>query len=142
MHVTLRARGAVSGVPLFELTVDGDGHWHYQGRAVAGAQGRLSEADRAQLKARLEQVDWDAEVLNGPVGRDAHTLFELEVTRKDGATRLYQFDDGLHHRSWQFRDLIHFLRHNVAAAGWPAGAGIPAAGRFAEAEAGTSGTEW
>lgn len=47
MHFTLRARGAVSGVSLFELSVDGDGNWHYQSRAIASAHGRLSEADRA-----------------------------------------------------------------------------------------------
>ncbi len=127
MHFTLRARGAVSGVSLFELSVDGDGNWHYQSRAIASAHGRLSEADRAQLKARYEQVDWDAEVLNGPIGRDAHTLFELEVTGAGGETRLYQFDDEFHHRSWQFRDLVHFLRHNVATGGEPVGTGEAAA---------------
>ena len=79
MHFTLRARGAVSGVPLFELSVDGDGNWHYRSRAVRCARPAL-EPDRAQLKARYEQVDWDVEVLHAPIGRDAHTLFELEVT--------------------------------------------------------------
>lgn len=135
MHLTLRARGAVTGVPLFELSVDGDGNWHYRSRAVAGAHGRLPEPDRAQLKARYAQVDWDDEVLNGPTGRDAHTLFELEVTDPNGGTRLYQFDDGLHHRSWQFRDLIHFLRDNVATGGNPVGAGFPIPGRAADPEA-------
>lgn len=121
MQITLRAKSAYTGDFLFAIAVSGDGRWRYESRVIEGAHGRLSDADRAQLKALYDKVDWGKEVLNGPLSRDAHVHFELEVTHDGGDQRLYQFDDDMHNRSWQFRDLVHFLRHNVATAGAPVG---------------------
>lgn len=120
--MSLRAKSAYSGAFLFAISVGGDGAWQYESRVIEGAHGRLSEADRAQLKALYDKVDWDSEVLNGPLSRDSRVHFELEITHDGGDHRLYQFDDELQNRSWQFRDLVHFLRHNVATAGDHVGA--------------------
>lgn len=121
MHLTLTAIGAVSKVELFRVDVDGEGSWHYTSRGIAGTKGHLSQADRAQLRSLFERVDWGLEVLNGPTAADDRVRFELSVTHDDGEQRLYQFSENMGHRSWQFRDLVHFLRHNVATAGDPVG---------------------
>lgn len=119
MHLTLTAIGAESRVALFRIEVDGDGRWHYESRGVAGANGQLSPADRAQLKSLYDRIDWELEVLNGPKAADDRVHFALDVTHDEGKHQHYQFSENLAHRSWQFRDLVHFLRHNVATAGDP-----------------------
>jgi hypothetical protein len=114
LHLTLSAVGVQSRVPLFTLDVDEQGHWTYESRAVERAAGILTQGDRAQLKNLCEEIDWDLETLNSPVSADDGTLFKLEVVSENGDRRLYQSSEALNHRSWQFRDLVHFLRHNVA----------------------------
>jgi len=122
VQITLRAKSAYSGAFLFSVTVGGDGTWRYESRVIEEAHGRLPEADRAQVKALYDKVDWGSEVLNGPLSRGARIHFELEVTHDGGDHRLYQFDDEMGNRSWQFRDLVHFLRHNIATGGDAVGA--------------------
>lgn len=121
MRIALTAKGIESKVELFRVQVDADGRWTYESRAVEQASGRLSEADLAQFNAFYDKVNWELEVLNGPVTADDRILFEMDVVHDGGDRRLYQFTEDLAHRSWQFRDLVHFLRHNVATAGDPVG---------------------
>ncbi|MFZ5816819.1 MAG: hypothetical protein ACOY93_16255 [Bacillota bacterium] len=121
MQITLTAKGLDSKVELARVQVDSDGRWRYSSRAVEQAEGRLSAADLAQFQAFYDKVNWELEVLNGPVTADDRILFEMEVIHDEGDRRLYQFTEDLAHRSWQFRDLVHFLRHNVAGAGDPVG---------------------
>lgn len=120
MHLTLSAKGLESGVDLFRVSVREDGHWSYESRAVERAEGRLDPEDVEQLVGLYTSVDWDKHVLNAPVSADDRTLFELNVD--DGnMTRTYRFSEAINHASYQFKDLVHFLRHNVALAGDPAG---------------------
>lgn len=121
MHLTLSATGVDSGVNLFKVSVGEDGRWTYESRAVEFAEGRLTEADQAQLKHFYERVNWDLETLNAPVSYGDRTLFRLEVDDKKRGHVLYQFSEAMAHRSWEFRDLFHFLRHNVALHGDPVG---------------------
>lgn len=121
MQITLTAKGIESKVQLYEISVDGTGRWDYESRAVEHAQGTLSRADQAQFQSFFERVSWELEVLNGPITATDRTLFEMEVTFDNGDRRLYQFTESLAHRSWGFRDLFHFLRHNVATGGDPVG---------------------
>lgn len=121
MQITLTARGIDSKVELFRVQVNSDGRWSYESRAVEHAEGRLSEADRAQFKSFYDKVNWELEVLNGPLTADDRILFEMDVVHDEEDRRLYQFSEDLAHRSWQFRDLVHFLRHNVATGGDPVG---------------------
>lgn len=121
MRVALSATGVDTDIALFRVEVNEDGGWTYQSRAIAHAAGRLSEADRVQFKSLYDKVDWGLEVLNMPVSADDRTLFRMEVDHGHGDTRLYQFSEAINHASWQFRDLVHFLRHNVAVAGEPVG---------------------
>ncbi|HLN61049.1 MAG TPA: hypothetical protein VK464_05800, partial [Symbiobacteriaceae bacterium] len=119
MHLTLSATGVDSKVDLFQVQIDEKGNWAYESRAVEKATGKLMDGDVAQLRSLYEKVPWDQEVLNNPVSSDDRTLFKLEVNREDGDKRLYQFSEAMNHLSWQFRDLVHFLRHNVANHGDP-----------------------
>lgn len=121
MHLILSAVGVDSSVPLFTVEVDGQGDWRYESRAVEEARGELSEADQAQLKNLHDKVNWSLETLNAPVSSDDRTLFKLDVDHGDGNRALYQTSESMTHRSWEFRDLVHFLRHNVALAGDPVG---------------------
>ena len=121
MHLALSATGVVSGVNLFKVEVGEHGRWTYESRAVEFAEGQLTEGDQAQLKHFYERVNFDLETLNSPVSADDRTLFKLEVTDKKRGHVLYQFSEALNHRSWEFRDLVHFLRHNVAQNGDPVG---------------------
>lgn len=115
MHLTLTANGVDSGVELWTVSVGDDGHWTYQSRAVEFLEGDLSPADRAQLKHFYDEIDWDIEVLNNPVSADDRLLFKLEVTHEgSGDRRLYQFSEAMNHLQYQFKDLVHFLRKNVA----------------------------
>ncbi len=121
MHLALSATGMENGVDLFRVEVDGTGHWTYQSRVVEEARGKLTDGDLAQLRDLVEDVPWEQEVLNNPTSAGDRTLFKLEVDREDGDRRLYQFSERMAHLSWQFRDLVHFLRHNVATGGDPLG---------------------
>jgi hypothetical protein len=121
LQITLTATGIESKVELFRVQVDGAGRWRYESRAVAHAEGRLSAADLAQFKSLYDKVNWELEVLNGPISAGDRTLFAMDVIHDGGDRRIYQFTESLAHRSWQFRDLVHFLRHNVATAGDPVG---------------------
>ncbi len=120
MHLTLSAQGITSGVDLFRVSVSEDGHWSFESRAVERADGRLDPEDVAQLLTLYTHVDWDDHVLNAPVSADDRTLFKLDV-HDGGMIRTYQFSEAMNHASFQFRDLVHFLRHNVALSGDPAG---------------------
>lgn len=121
MRIVLRATGVDTGALVSRLEVNlEDGTYSYESRAVEQARGRLSEGDTAQLRRLFEEVDWDAELLNGPVDVGDRTRFELEVS-PGGEHRMYMFSEDYDTRSWQFRDLVHFLRHNVATAGEPVG---------------------
>jgi len=119
--ITLRATGLLSKVRLFELTVDREGRWTYESLAVEHASGQLSPANFAQLKSFYDKVNWELEVLNSPLRTDDRILFELDVVHDGDDRRLYQFSEQTTHRSWEFQDLFHFLRHNVATAGDPVG---------------------
>lgn len=120
MHLTLRAQGVGTGIDLFKISVSEDGHWTYESRAVEHVEGQLGPEDVAQLVNLYAKVDWDKHVLNAPVSADDRTLFKLDVI--DGAMiRTYQFSEAVNHASWQFRDLVHFLRHHVALKGDPVG---------------------
>ena len=121
MHLTLSATGVDSKVDLFQVQIDEKGNWSYESRAVEKATGKLMDGDVAQLRSLYEKVPWDQEVLNNPISADDRTLFKLEVNREDGDKRLYQFSEAMNHLSWQFRDLVHFMRHNVADHGDPVG---------------------
>jgi hypothetical protein len=121
MQLVLQATGLHTEIDLFRVEVDGDGVWSYQSQAVQFAQGHLTEADRAQLNSFFEKVNWELELLNSPMSPDDRRLFRLTVRLPDQGERTYQFSEAMNHRSWQFIDLVHFLRHNVATGGDPVG---------------------
>lgn len=121
MHLVLEATGLGTAIDLFRVEVDGDGAWSYQSQAVQLAQGHLTAGDHAQLISLVEKVNWELEVLNSPTSRDDRRLFRLTVRLPDQGERTYQFSEAMNHRSWQFVDLVHFLRHNVATGGDPVG---------------------
>lgn len=121
LQLTLTAHGIDTDILLWQKTVDEHGHWTYESRAVEHAEGILTKGDLAQLISLHEKVDWEKETLNAPMSADDRTLFRLEVVNDKGEHRLYQQSEALNHRSWQFRDLFHFLRHNVATGGDPVG---------------------
>jgi hypothetical protein len=121
MHLALSATGVDSGISLWRVEVGEDGRWNYESRAVQHAAGTLPPEDLAQLQGLYKAVDWGLETLNNPVSYDDRTLFKLDVDHGGGERRLYQFSEAMNHLSWQFRDLVHFLRHNVADAGDPVG---------------------
>lgn len=117
MRITLSAAGVDTGVPLFRTEVNENGEWRHESRAVEEVRGQLTPGDLAQFKNFYDEVNWSLEVLNNPVSADDRTLFKLEVDHGHGDVRLYQFSEAMNHLSWQFRDLVHFLRHNVAVGG-------------------------
>lgn len=117
----LTAKGTISKVQLFSVQVDSSGRWEYESRGVAHTEGRLSREDLAQFQAFYDRVNWELEVLNGPVTGSDRIHFELDVVHDGGDRRVYQFTENMAHRSWQFRDLVHFLRHNAATGGDPVG---------------------
>lgn len=121
MHLSLTATGIDSHVELWTVSVNDDGAWVYESRAVERAEGNLTEGDQAQLISLYEKVDWSREVLNNPVSADDHILFRFEVVKADGDRRTYTFSEAMNHLSYQFRDLVHFLRHNVLGSGDPVG---------------------
>lgn len=121
MHLSLTATGIISKVKLWTVEVDESGHWSYESRAVERAQGCLTEGDRAQLISLYEKVDWSREVLNNPISADDQIHFRFEVVKADGDRRTYTFSEALNHVSTQFKDLVHFLRHNVLGGGDPVG---------------------
>ncbi len=121
MQITLTATGLESKVKLWELSVDPDGHWQYESRAVEHAEGQLSPANIAQLKMFYDKVNWGLEVLNSPLTANDRILFQMDVVHEGARPQRYQFSEQCTHRSWQFQDLFHFLRHNVATAGDPVG---------------------
>lgn len=121
MQITLTAKGIESKVKLFQVHVEDTGRWTYESRGVEHAEGHLSEADLAQFKNFYDKVNWELEVLNGPISADDRTFFEMDVVHDAANRKLYQFSESLAHRSWQFRDLVHFLRHNAATGGDPVG---------------------
>lgn len=120
MRILLTSTGVDSGVPLTRLEITlPDGSYTYESRAVSQMAGRLDEADTVQLQRLIDAVNWDQEVLNSPTRWNHNTRFELTI-EKDGQQRLYQFSDWMQGpRSWEFKDLVHFLRHNVAFADAP-----------------------
>ncbi|HEY3367994.1 MAG TPA: hypothetical protein VGK74_23280 [Symbiobacteriaceae bacterium] len=121
LQLTLTALGIDTEILLWTLTINEHGAWAYESRAVEEAHGTLTRGDLAQLISLYEKVDWALETLNAPMSADDRTLFRLEVVTDEGERRLYQSSEAMNHRSWQFRDLFHFLRHNVATAGDPIG---------------------
>jgi hypothetical protein len=121
MHLSLTAKGITNGVDLWKVEVDEDGHWSYESRAVERAEGVLTEGDRAQLISLYEKVDWSREVLNNPMSADDRIHFQFDVVKADGDRRCYQFSEQMAHLSTQFRDLVHFLRHNILGGGDPVG---------------------
>ena len=121
MQLTLTARGIDTDILLWTVSINEQGAWAYESRAVEEAHGTLTKGNLAQLISLYERVDWDLETLNAPMSADDRTLFRLEVVTDTGDRRLYQSSEAMNHRSWQFRDLFHFLRHNVATAGDPTG---------------------
>lgn len=121
VQITLTAKGIDSKVALFRTQVDSNGRWSYESRGVEHAGGRLSKADLAQFKSFYDKVNWELEVLNGPLTADDRILFAMEVVHDSTDRALYQFSEDLAHRSWQFRDLVHFLRHNATTGGDPVG---------------------
>ncbi|HYF94061.1 MAG TPA: hypothetical protein VD969_17740 [Symbiobacteriaceae bacterium] len=121
MHLTLTATGISSKVKLWTVEVDDRGHWVYESRSVEHAEGHLTEGDRAQLISLYEKVDWSREVLNNPISADDDIHFRFYVVLADGDRRTYTFSEALNHVSYQFRDLVHFLRHNVLGSGDPVG---------------------
>lgn len=120
MQITLTARGIESGGELYRVQADDRGRWRYQSRAIEQAEGQLSRADLAQFQSFYDKVNWELEVLGGPTSAGDSILFEMAVTHSPQDRQLYQFTESMAHRSWQFRDLVHFLRHNVATGGNPA----------------------
>jgi hypothetical protein len=125
MHLALTATGLESKIQLYRIEVDDQGHWTYQSRAIENVEGRLTKGDLAQLKGCYDKVNWRLEVLNNPVNRDDRVLFRLEVDHGDGDLLVYHVSEEMHHVSWEFRDLVHFLRHNVATGADPLGAPPP-----------------
>lgn len=113
MQLTLSATGIDTGASLFSLTVDGDGHWVYESRWAEGFEGDLPLGDVVQLKSLYDRVQWDLETVNAPVGATDRTLFRLAVADGHGHHAVYESSEAMNHRSFEFRDLIHFLRHNV-----------------------------
>lgn len=124
MHLSLTATGSDSKQELYRLEVDGSGAWTYRSRAVEGVRGQLRLGDVEQLRGLYEAVDWEKHVLNAPVSADDRIHFRLGVQTPQGEERTYMFSEAVTHASFQFRDLVHFLRHNVAIAGEPVGPGL------------------
>lgn len=121
MHLILSATGTIRPISLFRVEVWPDGRWEYESRAVAHAQGRLAPAELTQLQSRYDEVDWDLQALNNPISADDRTFFTLDVIGENGEQRRYQFSEAMANLSFQFKDLVHFLRHNVAVGAEPVG---------------------
>lgn len=120
MHLSLSAKGTKSNVMLWTVYVDDSGSWSFESRSVEQARGSLTEGDRAQLISLYEKVDWDHEVLNNRVTIDDDIIFHLDVTHQDGTHKTYIFTEEVNHKV-EFRDLFHFLRHNIVGGGDPVG---------------------
>lgn len=121
MHLKLTATGNDNGVEIFRLDLDGDGSWTYESRAIEQVAGQLSAADRAQLEGLIEAVEWDKQILNASITPDDLIRFRLDVTAPNLGQRTYLFSEAMRNEPFPFRDLVHFLRHNVATGGEPAG---------------------
>lgn len=115
MRIALSGRGIDSDSALFQVAVDGDGQWTYQSRAFENLQGNLSEADQAQFRSLYKSVDWDHQKLNATIRYKDRVEFCLEVDHGDGNVKSYFFSEVLrpNDASWEFRDLVHFMRHNI-----------------------------
>jgi hypothetical protein len=131
VRIALSARGIDTGIDLFHLDLQGNGCWTYQSHAVEKAEGRLTEGDLAQFKSLYNAVDWYKEYARGGINRVLdHVEFGMKVEHDDGRRQFIEFSDELNNLSWPMRDLVHFLRHNVATGGDPVGpnlASIPPA---------------
>lgn len=121
MQLTLTAVGRQSDKMLYRISVDETGKWEYESTAVEHASGHLVPGEVAQLKSLYDKVSWDREVLNNPIDLEDHTIMRLEVDHGEGKMATYQFSDAMTRLSFEFRDLVHFLRHNLATGGDPAG---------------------
>jgi hypothetical protein len=115
VRIALSGRGIDSDVALFRVTVNDEGQWTYQSRAIEHIQGSLSEADQAQIRSLYKAVDWDHQKLNATIRYKDRVEFCMEVDHGDGNIKSYFFSEVLrpNDASWEFRDLVHFLRHNV-----------------------------
>lgn len=121
MQVMMTVQESGSGRPLFQVVVDGEGRWRYESQAVQRAEGRLAEGERAQLISLLKKVAWDREQPMHPRRREDHLRFRLEVAPTDGEGRTFTFSDTMEGISVELRDLVHYLRHNLAVGGDPVG---------------------
>jgi len=115
VRIALSGRGIDSDVPLFQVTVNGDGEWTYQSRAFEYLRGSLSEADQAQIRSLYKAVDWDQQKRNATIRYKDRIEFCLEVDHGGGTVKSYFFSEVLrpNEAPWEFRDLVHFLRHNI-----------------------------
>lgn len=122
----LSAHGIDTGLDLFHIEVQGDGRWSYQSHDVEKAEGRLTPGDLAQLLSLYEKVDWSRQYVDGGVN---HVLDRVEFTllvEPDGEGRKhFIFSDTYRGLTWEMRDLVHFVRHNVATGGEPVGPNQP-----------------
>ena len=121
MHLRLTATGNDNGIEIFRLAVDGEGNWVYESRAIEKVTGELSAADRAQLEGLFKTVEWQKKILNATITPDDLIRFRLDVAADDLGPRTYLFSEAMRNEPVPFRDLVHFLRHNVATGGEPAG---------------------
>jgi hypothetical protein len=119
MHLSLTATNM--GKTIWTVTADDSGAWSYESRAVARAEGTLTEGDRAQLISLYEHVDWNREVLNHGITSDTMIRLHLDVTKADGDKRTYTFNADTNQLTDELSDLVHFLRHNIMGAGEPVG---------------------
>lgn len=118
----LSAHGIDTGLDLFHLEVQGNGCWSYQSHAVEKAEGRLSGGDQAQLQSLYERVEWDKQYVDGGVNHVLDRVeFALLVEHDEAERQHFIFSDTFRGLSWSMRDLVHFLRHNVATGGEPVG---------------------
>lgn len=118
----LSAHGIDTGLDLFHLDVQGNGCWRYQSHAVEKAEGRLTEGDLAQLQSLYKRVEWDKQYVDGGVNHVLDRVeFALLVEHDGGGRQHFIFSDTFRGLSWSMRDLVHFLRHNVATGGDPVG---------------------
>jgi hypothetical protein len=126
VRLLLTAHGIDTGLDLFHLEVEGNGCWRYQSHMVDKAEGRLTEGDLAQLLSLFAKVEWDKQYVDGGVNHVLDRVeFVLWVEHDDGERQHFIFSDTYRGLTWEMRDLVHFLRHNVATGGEPVGPNQP-----------------
>jgi hypothetical protein len=122
----LSAHGIDTGIDLYHIEVHGDGRWSFESHNVDRTEGRMTEGDLAQLLSLYERVDWSRQYVDGGVN---HVLDRVEfglLVEPDGEGRKhFTFSDTYRGLTWEVRDLVHFLRHNVATGGEPVGENQP-----------------